>query len=102
MILTELSTLDVKIEEEDKMLHLLASLHASYDQIVATLLFGKDTLKHDEVIVALLLNESRQKSCNDSLSGSGIPNPRITNHLYVGIVVRKTNCPEREDSEEKR
>ena len=69
MILTELSTLDVKIEEKDKVLLLLAALHVSYDQIVTTLLFGKDTLRHDEVIIALLLNESRWKSCIDSLSG---------------------------------
>ena len=122
----ELSTLDVKIKEVDKALFLLASLPVSYDCITTTLLLRKDTLKHEEVIVALLLNESRQKSCNDSLLGRvapwlqlmvevdqlrgkqvlvstcSIPNPRITNHLYDGIVVRKANCPERGDSEEKR
>ena len=67
----ELSTLDVKIEEEDKVLLLLVSLPLSHDHIVTILLFGKDTLRHDEVIAPLLLDESRRKSSNDSLSGEG-------------------------------
>jgi len=65
MILTELSTLNMKIKKEGKVLLLLASLHASYDHIVITLLFEKDILKHDKVNAILLLNESRRKSCND-------------------------------------
>lgn len=67
-ILTEVLALDVKIEEEDKALLLLASLPTSYDHIVTTLLFGKDTLKIDEVIASLLMNESR-KSNGDHASG---------------------------------
>ena len=103
----------MKIEEEDKALLLLASLHVSYYHIVTTLLFGKDTLRYNEVIVALLLNESRRKSFNDSLSGrvvpwfqlmfevdqlggkqvlvstSGVSSPKITNCLTVGIVIMR-------------
>ncbi|VFQ95551.1 unnamed protein product [Cuscuta campestris] len=47
-ITTELESIDVKIEEEDKALLLLASLPSSFDNIVTTLLFGKETLKFDE------------------------------------------------------
>jgi hypothetical protein len=66
-IMTELESIDVKIEEEDKALILLASLPSSFDNIVTTLLFGKETLKFDEVVAALLINETRRGS-------NGFPN----------------------------
>jgi len=37
---------------------LLASLPSSFDNIVTTLIFKKETLKFDEVVVALLMNET--------------------------------------------
>ena len=70
-ILMELLTFNVQIEEEDKAVLLLALLPVSHDHIVTTLIFENDTLKHDEVIVALLMNECRQKSCSDGLFGEG-------------------------------
>ncbi|VFQ71852.1 unnamed protein product [Cuscuta campestris] len=66
-ITTELESIDVKIEEEDKALLLLASLPSSFDNIVTTLLFGKETLKFDEVVAALLMNETRR-------GGNGVSN----------------------------
>ncbi|VFQ74792.1 unnamed protein product [Cuscuta campestris] len=66
-ITTELDSIDVKIEEEDKALLLLASLPSSFDNIVTTLLFGKETLKFDEVVAALLMNETRR-------GGNGVSN----------------------------
>ncbi|VFR03569.1 unnamed protein product [Cuscuta campestris] len=66
-ITTELESIDVKIEEEDKALLLLASLSSSFDNIVTTLLFGKETLKFDEVVAALLMNETRR-------GGNGVSN----------------------------
>ncbi|VFQ74038.1 unnamed protein product [Cuscuta campestris] len=66
-ITTELESIDVKIEEEDKVLLLLASLPSSFDNIVTTLLFGKETLKFDEVVDALLMNETRR-------GGNGVSN----------------------------
>ena len=36
---------------------------------MTTLLFEKDTFKHDGVITALLIYESRWQSCSDVLSG---------------------------------
>ncbi|VFR00720.1 unnamed protein product [Cuscuta campestris] len=65
--LTKLESIDVKIEEEDKALLLLASLPSSFDNIVTTLLFGKETLKFDEVVAALLMNETRR-------GGNGVSN----------------------------
>ncbi|VFQ82784.1 unnamed protein product [Cuscuta campestris] len=66
-ITTELESIDVKIEEEDKALLLLASLPSSFDNIVTTLLFGKETLKFDGVVAALLMNETRR-------GGNGVSN----------------------------
>ena len=55
------------------MLLLLVSLLTSPDHIVTTLPFVKDTLKHNKVITALLMNESRQKNCSDWLSRETVP-----------------------------
>ena len=40
-IVTQLLNVDVKIEEEDKAILLLASLPSSFDTLVTTLLVGK-------------------------------------------------------------
>jgi hypothetical protein len=49
----------VKIEEEDKMILLLASLPCSYDHMLTTLSYGKKTLELEEVTRALV-NETRR------------------------------------------
>jgi len=46
----ELDSLEVKIEKEDKALLLLASLPLSFDNIVTTPFFGKETLRLDEIV----------------------------------------------------
>ena len=48
-IINELLAVDVKIDEEDKTSILLSSLPQSYDHIVTTMLYGKDTLDLEEV-----------------------------------------------------
>ena len=45
-----LDSIEVKIEGEDKALLLLASLPSSFDNIMTTLLFGKDTLRLNELV----------------------------------------------------
>ncbi|VFQ78488.1 unnamed protein product [Cuscuta campestris] len=71
-ITTELESIDVKIEEEDKALLLLASLPSSFDNIVTTFLFGKETLKFDEVAAALLMNETRRGGNRVSNDGQAL------------------------------
>ncbi|VFQ71666.1 unnamed protein product [Cuscuta campestris] len=71
-ITTELESIDVKIEEEDKALLLLASLPSSFDNIVTTLLFEKETLKFDEVVAVLLMNESKDDSSVESHVGNDV------------------------------
>ena len=45
---------DIKLEDEDKAMMLLTSLSASYEHLVTTLLYGKETLELEEVLGALL------------------------------------------------
>jgi len=59
-VMMELDSLEVKIEEKDKALLFLASLASSFDNITTTLLFGKWTFGLDEVVAALLTNETRR------------------------------------------
>lgn len=55
-ILTQLSNLEVKIEE-DKALLFLSSLPPSFELLVTTLMYGKEILEMDEVTAALLLSK---------------------------------------------
>ncbi|KAA8529158.1 hypothetical protein F0562_034043 [Nyssa sinensis] len=48
-ILIDLQNLDIEILNEDKALLLLNYLPDSYDHLTTTLLYGKDTIKFDEI-----------------------------------------------------
>jgi hypothetical protein len=69
MLNTQLLNFGVKIEEEDKAILLLASLPSSYDHLVTTLLYGKETLAFEEVTGSLLSHETRRKPVNDQADG---------------------------------
>jgi len=60
-VISELLVVDVKIDEEDKALILLSSLSESYDHIITTMLYGKETLILEEVTSTLLFNEIRKR-----------------------------------------
>ena len=68
MLTTQLN-FAVKIGEEDKVILLLASLPPSYDHLVMTLLYGKETLAFEEVMGSLLSHETRRKPINDQADG---------------------------------
>jgi hypothetical protein len=59
----------VKIGEEDKEILLLASFPPSYDHLVTTLLYGKETLAFEEVTGSLLSHETWRKLANDHANG---------------------------------
>jgi hypothetical protein len=59
----------IKIGEEDKAILLLASLPPSYDHLITTLLYGKETLAFEEVTGSLLSHEMRRKPVNDQADG---------------------------------
>ncbi|KAL0315375.1 UNVERIFIED_CONTAM: Retrovirus-related Pol polyprotein from transposon TNT 1-94 [Sesamum radiatum] len=53
-IITDLARLDVRIKDEDRAMILLCSLPFSYEHLVTTLTYGKETIKADETTTALL------------------------------------------------
>ena len=68
-IISDLKRIDVKFEDEDKALMLLNSLPASfmYENLVTTLMWGKETLDLKE-ITSILLEFNQRKKANDESS----------------------------------
>ena len=71
-VISELLAVDVKIDEEDKALILLSSLPVSYDHIVTTMLYGKETLILEEITSTLLSNEIRKRPNQEEQTRSGL------------------------------
>ena len=65
-IISYLNRVDVKFEEEDMALILLNSLPESYNNLVTTLMWGKETLELEEITHALLSFNQRKKSSDGS------------------------------------
>ncbi|KAK8918612.1 hypothetical protein KSP39_PZI021035 [Platanthera zijinensis] len=61
-LISQLRSMDIKVEEEDQTLLLLSSLPKSFDHLVTTILYGKDTPRMEEVTTTLLSNKTRSKS----------------------------------------
>ncbi|KAM0966633.1 hypothetical protein ACFX2C_022364 [Malus domestica] len=59
--LDQLRKVDVKVEEEDKALLLLTSLPDSYENLVTTLLHGKDTVSLEQVQASLVSYDTQKK-----------------------------------------
>jgi hypothetical protein len=52
----------VKIDDEDKTIILLCSMPPSYEQTVTTSMFGKESIKIEDITAALLTQEQRWKN----------------------------------------
>ena len=66
-IITDLVRVDVKIEDEDKAIILLCSLPPSYEYLVTTLMYGKQSISLEEITAALLvLNQWKQNASEES------------------------------------
>ena len=61
-LIADLGKVEVKIDEEDRAIILLCSLSGSYEHLVTTLTYGKEDVKVDEIITALLGHEQRRKN----------------------------------------
>ena len=61
-IINEFLTVDVKIDDENKVLILLSSLSQSHDHIVTTILYSKKTLILKEVLSTLLIKGDYEKT----------------------------------------
>ncbi|KAK2974751.1 hypothetical protein RJ640_010011 [Escallonia rubra] len=70
-LVSQLSSIDVKLEEEDQSILLLSSLPKSYETLKTTLLIGKETLLVDDVMSALM-DSSRVNGTSSSNQGDGL------------------------------
>ncbi|KAK2985408.1 hypothetical protein RJ640_002988 [Escallonia rubra] len=70
-LVSQLSSIDVKLEEEDQTILLLSSLPKSYETLKTTLLIGKETLLVDDVMSALM-DSSRVNGTSSSNQGQGL------------------------------
>ena len=72
-IISNLKQIDVRFNDEDKMLMLLNSLPASstYGNLVTTLMWGEETLVLEETISALLSFNLRKKIGDGNHKGKG-------------------------------
>ena len=62
-LICQLSSMDVKIDDEDKAVDLLCTLPESWGQVVSSIsLSTTDTLEFDNVVGALLSEELRKKT----------------------------------------
>lgn len=57
----QLHKVNVKIDKEDKALLFIHSLPDSYDNLVTTLLFEKDTISLDDITTSIISNEIRRR-----------------------------------------
>uniref|UniRef100_A0A2N9G1G5 CCHC-type domain-containing protein n=1 Tax=Fagus sylvatica TaxID=28930 RepID=A0A2N9G1G5_FAGSY len=71
-IISDMLRIDIKFEDEDKAMMLLTSLSASYEHLVMTLLYGKETLELEEVSGALLDHYQRKHKDSAESSGKGL------------------------------
>jgi hypothetical protein len=61
-MVTNHEQLGLKIETEDKAIILLCSLPSSYEHVVTTLTYGKESIKVEDITAALLARELRIKN----------------------------------------
>ena len=68
IVYLDVMSLDIRIDEEDRALLLLCSLPVSYDGLITTLVYGKETLNFEEMVGVLRSNDQWKKLCKGSLN----------------------------------
>jgi len=72
-VVTDLARLSVKIDDEDRAILLLCSLPLSYEHLITTLTYGKETIKVEDVTAALLSYDMRKKNTAEEVAhGEGL------------------------------
>ena len=62
IVVSQLSSVDIKISDEDKCISLLCSLPDSWDSLVIAIDSNATTLQFDEIVSSLLMEEMRWKN----------------------------------------
>jgi nitrate reductase NapAB chaperone NapD len=70
-ILIDLQNLEVEIADEDKAMVLINSHPDTYEYLATTLMYGKDTLRFDDVSNALTNDECQRKDKQANRRTSG-------------------------------
>jgi len=70
--INDLLRVEVKYEEEDKALLLLRSLPSSFKHFRTTLMFGKETLRFEEVVQDIISHVKMNKSTSNDLKNEGL------------------------------
>jgi len=60
-VVSQLASVDIKISDEDKCISLLCSLLDLWDSLVIAIGSNATALQFDEIVLALLMEEMRQK-----------------------------------------
>ncbi|GKF23913.1 hypothetical protein Tco_0076235, partial [Tanacetum coccineum] len=68
----DLTAIDTAISDEEHALLLLTSLPSSYDKFVETLLYGRDTLKLEDVLAKLNYRELQKMTEAKGDGGEGL------------------------------
>ena len=72
-LVADLAKVDVKVDDDDKAIILLCSLPSSYEHLVTTLTYGKESIKVEDVVAALLAHDQRRKNnANGGSSGDAL------------------------------
>ncbi|GFS42004.1 hypothetical protein Acr_00g0077610 [Actinidia rufa] len=99
--LDQLRKVDVKIDEEDKALLLLTSLPNSYDTLVTTLLYEKDTVSLEQVQSSLVSHCTQKRSGWSNGSSSSSRGKGVQCYYCKEFGHVKRDCPLRKDKGKK-
>jgi hypothetical protein len=72
-VVTDLARLGAQVPDEDRAILLLYSLPPSYDHLITTLTYGKETVELEEITAALLSYDMRKKNiAGEASHGDGL------------------------------
>ncbi|KAK9078267.1 hypothetical protein SSX86_002324 [Deinandra increscens subsp. villosa] len=71
-LVLDLENIDIKLDDEDKTLIFLTSLPQFYEHFVDTLLYGRESLTLDEVMISVNSKELKKKSDPKEEGGEGL------------------------------